>query len=391
LPLACSRTRAPSEACPSSMGSRRGRSVFGPDQLLRPTDKGVGKKAHTRMRFGVVFARLLIGLIVLIFAEVFSGASLQMGLWHPWTLVVTYWLYFAHFFFFTTLAIRTGRTSFWALYLWGILFGLYESWITKVIWYGYGGDGKLAMGKIGPYGLSEIGMVFIFHPVMSFIVPLAVACLLCPPLRRFFPDLAWLTGDSRGASAVQAYMVASFAPVVAMNSGGPANLAGNVAFLLVLLAILVWLARPGLTASDGRSIVAFDRPGFAGLCLYLALLYGVTYVYLRPEGLPSVRVQLLTLVFYALASAGLWMHRRREPLALISPVVEVRPWEMKRVLTVFGLVLGSGFLLSWFRGIPVLFVPIVLNFVIWTLLGFVLSGIAFWAGVREFRSRIVSW
>ena len=36
------------------------------------------------------------------------GRSLGIGLWHPWTLVVTYWPYFAHFFF-TTLAIRTWQ------------------------------------------------------------------------------------------------------------------------------------------------------------------------------------------------------------------------------------------------------------------------------------------
>ena len=74
----------------------------------------------------VVFARLLVGLIVFICAEVFSGASLGMGLWHPWTLLLTYWLYFAHFFLLTTLAIRTGRTSLSSLYLWGVLFGLYD-------------------------------------------------------------------------------------------------------------------------------------------------------------------------------------------------------------------------------------------------------------------------
>ena len=235
------------------------------DDLL-PTDVGKGKTASRRMRFGVVFPRLLIGLIVLICAEVFSGASLGVGLWNPWTLVVTYWLYFAHFFFFTTLAIQTGRTSFWALYLWGILFGLYESWITKVIWYGYSGDGKFAMGHIGPFGFSEMSMVFIFHPVMSFILPLAVACLLCPPLRRFFPDLAWLTGASRGARSVQIYLVASLAPVVGMNSGGPANLARNVVFLLVVLALLVWLRDPALplrTAVRSRPSIARDSSGSA--------------------------------------------------------------------------------------------------------------------------------
>jgi len=89
---------------------------------------------------GTVAARLWVGGIVLVCTEVLSGASLQIGLWHPWTLLVTYWLYFAHFFLLATLAVRTGRTSLSALYLWGVLFGLYESWITKVIWSGYGGD-----------------------------------------------------------------------------------------------------------------------------------------------------------------------------------------------------------------------------------------------------------
>lgn len=70
--------------------------------------------------------------------------------------MVTYCLYFAHFFFFTTLAVRTGKTSLSSLYLWGVLFGLYGASITKVIWYGYSGDGKMVLGSIGPYGFSEI-------------------------------------------------------------------------------------------------------------------------------------------------------------------------------------------------------------------------------------------
>jgi hypothetical protein len=53
----------------------------------------------------IIWPRLWVGLVVLISAEVFSGASLGSGLWHPWTCLVTYWLYFAHFFFFTTLAV----------------------------------------------------------------------------------------------------------------------------------------------------------------------------------------------------------------------------------------------------------------------------------------------
>jgi len=332
-------------------------------------------------RSNVVFPRLLIGLIVLICAEVFSGASIQVGLWHPWTWVVTYWLYFTHFFFFTTLAVRTGRTSLWSLYLWGVLFGLYESWITKVIWYGYSGDGKLVMGSIGPYGFSEISMVFLFHPLASFIVPLVVACVLCPALRRLFPDLAWFTGKSKGAWVVQVYLVLSFVSVLGMNSGGPANLTMNLAVVLVLLLVLSRLARSALSCSDARPIVVFSRWGFVGLSIYLVLLYGVTYVFLRPQGLPSAPVQLLTFIFYALVIAGLWLHRRREPMPGTAVQVETRELSLVRIL--FALILGLALVLSVFTGTPVLLIPVVVSFVIWTPLGFVLTAVALVSGVGE--------
>jgi hypothetical protein len=332
---------------------------------------------HLRSR--VLSARILIGLIVLICAEVFSGASLQKGLWHPWTVLVTYWLYFAHFFFFTTLAVRTGRTSLSALYLWGVLFGLYESWITKVIWYGYSGDGKFAMGHIGPFGFSELSMVFIFHPVASFIIPLAVTCLLCPPLRRLFPELAWFTGKSRGARVVQAYLVFSFAPVMAFNSGGPINLTVNLALAIILLLVLLRLAQPALDAPDGRPILVFGRWGFGGLCVYLAFLYGVGYVVLRPDGRPSVAVQLFTFVFYAFAVAGLRLLRRREPLA----VAPVEKRELRLVTKLFAVLLALALGISLIGRNPVLFPAIALNFVVWGLLGFVLAALSLAQAVRE--------
>ncbi len=333
----------------------------------------------------VLFARVLIGIIVLICAEVFSGASLPLGLWHPWTLLVTYWLYFAHFFFFTTLAVRTGRTSLSSLYLWGVLFGLYESWITKVIWYGYSGDGKLVMGNIGPYGFSEISMVFIFHPVMSFVLPLAVTCLVCPPLRRIFPELAWFTGKSKGARIVQVYLVLSLAPVMAINSGGPINLAINLAAAILLVLVLLRLARSALASSDGRLIVVFGPWGFGGLCVYLSLLYGLTYVVLRPDGLPSVPVQLFTFVFYAFAIAGLWLHRKREPSAEATVPFEKR--ESRLVIILFVVLVALALVCSTLVEKPVVYAPLALNFVIWTISGFVLTLLAIVQGVREWFGR----
>jgi hypothetical protein len=347
--------------------------------LREPPESSLNEVRRPRL----VWPRLLLGLTVLIGAEVFSGASLQVGLWHPWTLVVTFWLYFAHFFLFTTLAVWTGRTSFWSLYLWGVLYGLYESWITKVIWHGYAGDGKFALGALGPFGFSEISMVLIYHPLMSFILPLAVACVAFPSLRRHFPDVVWFTGSSKWARIIRAYLMVNFGAVVAMNSGGPLNLVLNLVFVSLVLAALLRLSRPSFSWPDARPIVVFGRPGFAGLCGYLLLLYGLTYFYLRPAGLPSAGVQVLTAAFYGVAIGGLWLHRRREPAA--PGPITVESTERRAILRVVAGVLGLGFVLSFFRATPVVFIPVVAGFVIWTPLGMLLLLIALAKGIAERR------
>jgi hypothetical protein len=333
-----------------------------------------------RLSSGLLFPRLLVGLIVLICAEVFSGASVATGLWNPWVWCVTYWLYFAHFFFFVTLAVRTGRTSIWALYLWGVLFGLYESWITKVIWHGFSGDGMFALGSVGPYGLFELCVVFLFHPVMSFILPLTITCLICPSLRRWFPDLAWFTSSSKRARAIRLYNAISLAFPMAVNSGGIGNLTLNLAFALVLLFVLSRLSRHALTASEPVSVVVFGRRGLVALCVYLVLLYATTYIFIRPDGLPSIRVQAFTFVFYGVAFGGLRLHRRREPL---PNDVDVKECELRLVKRLFALVLGLGLALSTLAGKPVLGVPIVVNFILWTPTGFILTAVAVGMGIRE--------
>ena len=217
-------------------------------------------------------------------------------------------------------------------------------------------------------------MVFLFHPVMSFIVPLAVACLLWPSLRRTFPELAWFTGTGKGPRLVRAYMIVSFALVMAMNSGGPINLTFNLAFAVLLLLALLRLDGPATESRDGQDIVVFGRWGFVGLCAYLMFLYGVTYVLLRPDGLPSMAVQLFTVVFYAGAIIGLVIHHGSERLPVAGGEVDER--ERQLVKRVFTILAALAIPLSLLAGNPVLYIPIVANFLIWTPLGFVLTGTA---------------
>ena len=159
---------------------------------------------------------------------------------------------------------------------------------------------------------------------------------------------------------------------MAMNSGGPINLAANLALAIMLLLVLMRLARPALSAPDGRRIVA--------------LLYGVSYFALHPEGRPSIGVQLFTLVFYGLAIAGLWLHCKREPLPDASAPPEKR--ELRLVSVLFSVLLVLALVLSPLGRQPVFYAPIALNFIIWTLLGFVLTALSLAKGMREWSGKV---
>ncbi|MEK7677756.1 MAG: hypothetical protein AAB676_18155 [Verrucomicrobiota bacterium] len=155
----------------------------------------------------------------------------------------------------------------------------------------------------------------------------------------------------------------------------------NVAFMLALLLVLLRLARSGVAASDGRSLVVFGHRGFIGLCAYLLTLYGITYFFLRPEGRPSAAVQLITLAFYGVPMAGLWYYRRREPRS--GAATAVVPQELRRAVTLLAAVLGLSFLLSFPSVKSAVYVAVVANFVLWTPLGCLLTAIALWRGWRE--------
>ena len=163
-----------------------------------------------------------------------------------------------------------------------------------------------------------------------------------------------------------------------MNSGGPVNLAVNLVVAILVFSVLARLSRPALAGAAGRRVVVFSRGGLIGLGIYLGLLYGVMYVGLRPEGLPSVPVQLFTFVFYALAMVGLWRHARREPLP--DAAVQVDPQEIRRVKFLFAVLVTFALLLSTLAGWPGLFAPIMLNFMAWTPLGFLLTAVALFRG-----------
>lgn len=136
---------------------------------------------------------LLIGCLSMLYAELFSGAS-RLWIVDPWSLLVTFPLYMVHVLFFFNLALRMKKTSPVHLYLFGVLFGMYESWITQVLWVGYNANGPMVGTFLG-IGIGEFfALIFFWHPILSFMLPILVFQLLIlstnsePPLTRILPS-----------------------------------------------------------------------------------------------------------------------------------------------------------------------------------------------------------
>ncbi len=115
---------------------------------------------------------LFIGTLSMLYSEVGSGAS---NLWFitPFGWLLTFVLYTLHTLFYFNIAIRWQKTSIHHLYLLGMLFALYEAPITQVLWSGYIEQEGPMWGTFQGIAWGEfLVLVFFWHPVMSFILPI---------------------------------------------------------------------------------------------------------------------------------------------------------------------------------------------------------------------------
>jgi hypothetical protein len=255
----------------------------------------------------------LASVLSMFFAEVFSGAS---PLWFlsGWGWLVTLPLYGGHLLLLINLAMRTGRTSLSSLYLWGILFGLYESWITKVLWAGYIGSTP-GLGTFLGIGVQEFAVLALYwHPVFSFIIPLLVYEIMVADAGNIAGVLpshgAFLSRRRRNfAAGVVAILIgASF-----LNVGAQANAPGAVLTIvgsIALISLMLLLAAKGPRGEVPRfgiNALRLGRRGLSILAVYMSALYLTSFPLLLPERIPGVEVLALTLAIYAAVAALIYL------------------------------------------------------------------------------------
>jgi hypothetical protein len=271
-----------------------------------------------------ILAIILFGFLSMIFAEVFSGAS---PLWFldAWGWFVTLPLYWAHAILLINLALRYERTSLTQLYLWGVIFGLYESWITKVVWAGYMGDAP-QFGTFLGFAIGEFFVIALFwHAVFSFIIPVLVFQIIIQETNKgeaseiYTSHLRFISKNIRNKILLGIIFVTGS---IFMTRGLEANtfavmIAGGVNFVFIFLLsyLTITLSKRPLDLDSLR----LGNRGLSITAVYLVILYVFTFFTLLPERIPSIGTILLTIAFYLIVLTMLFLTPRNTQKTIELP------------------------------------------------------------------------
>lgn len=277
------------------------------EQERQPPEQSI-----TKSKVQVFLAALLIGCLSMLFAEVFSGAS-QTWFLTGWGWLLTLPLYLGHVLFFLWLALKLKRTSLSQLYLFGVVFGLYESWITKVLWAGYFNEAGPAVGTIAGLGISEFPiLVFFWHPIMSFIVPILVFEILTGHIFKEHANILRKSAKKTGFIALFLVLVSTF--IATGNSYDLVSANLSLIGTLLLVCGLHYVAK-----KPHVKLFEFGRIGSVTLIIYLLLLYISTFFLLLPERIPHTPMPYISIIIFYILLVLIIRKTKRVETEFIQP------------------------------------------------------------------------
>jgi uncharacterized membrane protein YbaN (DUF454 family) len=242
------------------------------------------------------FSWLILGSLSVFFAEVVSGSDM-FPYFTPWGVLMVMPLYTLHILVLSYIVFNYGRPRFYTLFLAGTIFGMYEAYITKVLWDPTWGD---ALVKVGGVALVEsIVLVLWWHPVMAFVVPLFVFEHLLLNSRETSMGLPHRLKNLHDSPRTLPGFALLCGLIQGGNSPSPAHslLSGISTTAFLILLIYIWRRRTEGAGYAFRDLLPTSRE-FKVLLTLLIIFYIVTGANLRPEALPGPGPQLVIWLVY---------------------------------------------------------------------------------------------
>ena len=261
-----------------------------------------------------LFVILFAGILSVFYAEVLSGSSILWFL-DPFGYLVLLPLYMFHLVILYNFAVMFHRNSPRSLYLFGVLFGLYETWMTKVVWAGFPGSDQPLLGAPLGFAIAEMSIVvFVWHPFMSFIAPILTIQIISMHLgNEDYSSKPWIITflSKRKLSLFFYFFFAIFSgSALALNSGGDL-LKSSLGFLgTLLIAYIVYLIivkrNPEALTLDSLIV---GKNGLTFMLTYLGLLYILFFFSVRTEAIPGPATIVLTILFYLVILLAIFLDR----------------------------------------------------------------------------------
>jgi hypothetical protein len=295
-----------------------------------------------------IFFWIVLGFLSTFFAETFSGSSPDF-LFKTFGYFGIIPIYLLHSVLLAAIVIRRGKPfSLRSLYFVSLLFGMYEAYITKVLWSPTWNEG---FWHIAGMAVAETSLlVFFWHAVFSFLLPLfwlESLSMPTPRLPALLPEKwrAWLVG-LRGAILTG---------LVGGIMAGSAIASPPQAFVILLadslaLSLLVFLFRRA-NRKEGFNLSALlpRRGEVIVLAALLFLVYLFFGLFLRRDVHPGVVGHAAVLVMYAGFLALLFLSLRKDRslpevgdnMPVASPGYTPRHWlALCASLTLSGTLVG---------------------------------------------------
>ncbi len=319
---------------------------------------------------------LVLGVLSTVIPEVIAGSGI-----YPFSKITDYLivipLYTLHSLVLWYIVWSYGKPRLYNLFAAGAIFGLYEAYMTKVIW---NPNWSAAPLKIGGIAIVETMVLVLFwHSFLAFILPLFVAESLTSSSEILQGLPHWFSGWLEKFRHGQKYLILPFLAGCFQGINTPtlqgSLFSGLTTTIVTMGIIMAWRRRSG-SGYSLRSLLPTKKE-FRVILTLLLVFYVLMGVFWTPELLPGLGPQVtvwgLYLFFGALLYLGIM--KSREDVS-VNPV-EINLSDRKMVLFgavfIFGSVLGKATGLSvfavyfvWFGGI--IFGLVVLGKVVKTLL-----------------------
>jgi hypothetical protein len=260
---------------------------------------------------------VLLGSLSVILAEVVSFSS-PFAFFNTWGILVVFPLYTLHTLVLAFLIFRRKQITLPVLFLAGMLFGLYEAYITKVLWNPTWGDAHIMLGGVAV--VQTAVLILFWHPFMAFILPVILAENLFTTSNETFVALPTkiqsILNSRRGRIASLVAFAVYCGIYQGTNAPSPwtALLSGLSATAVFGGLALWWSIVQRKHALTFRQLLPAGKEA-AVLAGLLGLLYLLSGLFTRPEAMPHTIGPHLTIwAIYALAIVLLLANLKNAPV-----------------------------------------------------------------------------